>query len=148
MYLSLFENYIPKTEQESVDKKLIIDYINRNTDCLLRTNLVGSATVVSTPFIGELKRGANPQMSTEFKLVYYPCFVHPTTGVEYNADNANPFALLAPRSVLKSTRSLSANPTDIHEEEMEFEFLFDSVAGYTYVQNSGITTLGVYTPPT
>lgn len=44
MYQSLFENYIPKTEQESVDKKLILDFINRNPDCLLRSNLVAHIT--------------------------------------------------------------------------------------------------------
>jgi len=44
MYLSLFENYVPKTEQETVDKKLILDFINRNPDCLLRTNLVAHIT--------------------------------------------------------------------------------------------------------
>lgn len=44
MYRALFENYQPKNEQESVDQQLILEFIDRNQDCLERTNLVAHIT--------------------------------------------------------------------------------------------------------
>lgn len=44
MYKELFNNYIAKSEQEEVDKIAISDFIKRNDDCLLRTNLVAHIT--------------------------------------------------------------------------------------------------------
>jgi len=44
MYKEDFNNYVPLCVQEEVDKKAIIDFINNNEDCLLRTNLIAHVT--------------------------------------------------------------------------------------------------------
>ncbi len=44
MFKEMFENYQPRTEQEEVDQRLILDFIKRNPDCLERTNLVAHIT--------------------------------------------------------------------------------------------------------
>ncbi len=44
MYRKLIENYIPKNEQEKVDKQAMLTFIDRNSDVLLRTNLVSHLT--------------------------------------------------------------------------------------------------------
>lgn len=50
----LFNNYQPKNEQEEKDQKLILDFIERNPDCLYRDNLcahiTASAFVVNKNF--------------------------------------------------------------------------------------------------
>ena len=43
-YKLSFENYIPKCEQEKLDKKAIIEFIERNDDSLDRSNLVAHIT--------------------------------------------------------------------------------------------------------
>jgi len=43
-YLQSFENYIPKCEQEVLDKKAILAFIERNEDSLERSNLVAHIT--------------------------------------------------------------------------------------------------------
>ena len=43
-YLQSFENYIPKWEQEVLDKKAILAFIERNEDSLERSNLVAHIT--------------------------------------------------------------------------------------------------------
>lgn len=43
-YLQSFEKYIPKCEQEKTDRKSILEFIERNNDCLERTNLVAHIT--------------------------------------------------------------------------------------------------------
>jgi 8-oxo-dGTP pyrophosphatase MutT (NUDIX family) len=40
----LFKNYTPKNEQEQRDQKLILDFIERNPDCLNRENLTAHIT--------------------------------------------------------------------------------------------------------
>jgi len=44
MFKKQFNKYIPKCEQEIVDKKAIIDFIKHNDDCLERTNLIAHVT--------------------------------------------------------------------------------------------------------
>lgn len=44
MYKEQFQNYIPKCEQEEVDKRAIVTFINNNDDCLLRTNCIAHIT--------------------------------------------------------------------------------------------------------
>ena len=44
MYKKQFEEYIPKCEQEKIDKLAILDFISKNDDCLLRTNLIAHIT--------------------------------------------------------------------------------------------------------
>ncbi len=44
MYKKEFENYIPLCEQEIEDKKAILQFINLNDDCLLRSNLIAHVT--------------------------------------------------------------------------------------------------------
>ncbi len=44
MYAKKFREYIPKCEQEEVDKISILSFINNNDDCLLRTNLIAHIT--------------------------------------------------------------------------------------------------------
>lgn len=44
MYYELFKNYKAKCEQEEVDKLSILSFIDKNTDCLLRTNLIAHIT--------------------------------------------------------------------------------------------------------
>ncbi len=44
MFRKDFENYIPKCEQEEIDKLAILDFIIRNNDCLDRTNLIAHIT--------------------------------------------------------------------------------------------------------
>ena len=44
MYTEEFAKYIPCCEQEEVDKLAILDFINNNSDCLLRTNLIAHIT--------------------------------------------------------------------------------------------------------
>lgn len=44
MYRKMFLDYRPKNEQESVDQQLILDFIDRNPDCLNRNNLVAHIT--------------------------------------------------------------------------------------------------------
>ncbi len=39
MYIDLIKKYIPKNEQEEVDKKTILQFIENNPDALYRTNL-------------------------------------------------------------------------------------------------------------
>lgn len=41
---SLFSNYQPKNEQERMDKDLILQFIDRNPDALLRSNLAAHIT--------------------------------------------------------------------------------------------------------
>lgn len=43
-YIDLIEKYEPYNEQETKDKKAILDFIRQNDDHLLRTNLVGHLT--------------------------------------------------------------------------------------------------------
>ena len=43
-YKLSFENYIPKCEQEKLDKKAILEFIERNDDSLERSNLVAHIT--------------------------------------------------------------------------------------------------------
>ena len=43
-YKESFKKYIPKCEQEEVDKKAILDFIVNNDDCLERSNLVAHIT--------------------------------------------------------------------------------------------------------
>ena len=49
MYREEFKKYIPKCEQEVVDKKAILNFINNNEDCLERSNLI--AHITSSAFI-------------------------------------------------------------------------------------------------
>jgi ADP-ribose pyrophosphatase YjhB (NUDIX family) len=49
MFRKQFNEYIPKCEQEIVDKKATIDFIDNNNDCLERTNLI--AHITSSAFI-------------------------------------------------------------------------------------------------
>ncbi len=42
--LKTLENYIPRNEQESIDKEAMISFIQRNDDYLLRDNLMGHFT--------------------------------------------------------------------------------------------------------
>lgn len=44
VYKEAFMNYVPKNEQEIVDKKAIIEFIKRNPDALNRDNLVAHIT--------------------------------------------------------------------------------------------------------
>jgi 8-oxo-dGTP pyrophosphatase MutT (NUDIX family) len=44
MYIERFNNYIPKCEQEEVDKLLITEFIENNNNSLLRTNLTAHVT--------------------------------------------------------------------------------------------------------
>lgn len=44
MFKKTIENYVPKTEQEEVDKKAILDFIENNDDVLYRSNLVAHMT--------------------------------------------------------------------------------------------------------
>ncbi len=44
MYKKMFEEYLSKCKQEEIDKSAIMDFINKNDDCLLRTNLVAHIT--------------------------------------------------------------------------------------------------------
>lgn len=44
MYRELFSKYQPRNEQETVDLKLILDFIVHHEDCLLRTNLAAHVT--------------------------------------------------------------------------------------------------------
>jgi 8-oxo-dGTP pyrophosphatase MutT (NUDIX family) len=44
MFKEMIENYQPKTEQETIDQQLILDFIHRNPDCLERTNLCAHIT--------------------------------------------------------------------------------------------------------
>ena len=44
MYRNQFENYIPKCEQEEVDKIAILEFINKHKDCLFRENLIAHIT--------------------------------------------------------------------------------------------------------
>lgn len=44
MYIKQFIEYLPKCEQEEVDKLSIINFINKNDDCLLRSNLIAHIT--------------------------------------------------------------------------------------------------------
>jgi 8-oxo-dGTP pyrophosphatase MutT (NUDIX family) len=43
-YLKTIENYQPMNAQETADKKLMLEFIKRNPDCLDRTNLAGHLT--------------------------------------------------------------------------------------------------------
>jgi len=54
-YQRAFELYIPKNEQESRDKALILQFIKRNPDCLDRSNL--TAHITSSAFV------INPKMT-------------------------------------------------------------------------------------
>ena len=49
MFRKQIKDYIPKCEQEVVDKKAILDFINNNKDCLDRTNLI--AHITSSAFV-------------------------------------------------------------------------------------------------
>lgn len=44
MYKELIKEYVPKNEQEEIDKKGMLQFIERNADCLLRDNLVAHFT--------------------------------------------------------------------------------------------------------
>jgi len=44
MYKEEFNSYIPKCEQEVIDKRAILEFVNINSDCLLRTNLIAHIT--------------------------------------------------------------------------------------------------------
>ncbi len=44
MYRQLFKEYIPSCEQEEIDKIVINNFIENNSDALLRTNLVAHIT--------------------------------------------------------------------------------------------------------
>jgi 8-oxo-dGTP pyrophosphatase MutT (NUDIX family) len=44
MFKQMFEAYHPKSEQERIDQRLILDFIDHNPDCLLRTNLCAHIT--------------------------------------------------------------------------------------------------------
>ncbi len=43
-YIDMIKNYNPKNEQETVDQKAILEFINHNDDHLYRTNLVAHLT--------------------------------------------------------------------------------------------------------
>ncbi len=46
-YMTLYqriENYVPVNEQELIDKRIILDFMKANSDCLDRENLVGHLT--------------------------------------------------------------------------------------------------------
>ena len=49
MFIKQFQEYIPKCEQEVIDKRAIIDFIDKNDDCLDRTNLI--AHITSSAFV-------------------------------------------------------------------------------------------------
>jgi ADP-ribose pyrophosphatase YjhB (NUDIX family) len=49
MYRDLFKKYIPKSEQEERDLKLILDFIQKNDDALNRNNL--AAHITSSAFV-------------------------------------------------------------------------------------------------
>jgi len=49
MIIQEFDKYRPKCRQEEVDKNAIVDFLNSNEDCLLRTNLI--AHVTSSAFV-------------------------------------------------------------------------------------------------
>jgi 8-oxo-dGTP pyrophosphatase MutT (NUDIX family) len=44
VFIKQFNEYIPKCEQETLDKKAIMNFINHNDDCLDRTNLIAHVT--------------------------------------------------------------------------------------------------------
>lgn len=44
MYKKEFENYVPKCKQEEIDKLSILGFIDNNSDCLFRTNLIAHIT--------------------------------------------------------------------------------------------------------
>jgi ADP-ribose pyrophosphatase YjhB (NUDIX family) len=44
VYKKQFNDYVPKCEQECVDKKAIMNFINHNDDCLKRSNLIAHVT--------------------------------------------------------------------------------------------------------
>jgi 8-oxo-dGTP pyrophosphatase MutT (NUDIX family) len=44
MYKTEIENYVPSNEEEAQDKKAILQFIERNPDCLLRDNLMAHMT--------------------------------------------------------------------------------------------------------
>lgn len=44
MHIKTIENYVPKNEQERVDKKAMLDFALKNFDALLRSNLVAHFT--------------------------------------------------------------------------------------------------------
>lgn len=44
MYKEIFKNYVPLCEQEVQDKKAILQFIELNNDCLLRSNLIAHIT--------------------------------------------------------------------------------------------------------
>ena len=54
-YIQDIKNYIPVNEQESKDKEIIVDFINKNEDVLTRKNEVAHLT--SSGFIVNKKRG-------------------------------------------------------------------------------------------
>lgn len=45
MYKEMIESYKPINEQETVDKQLMLDFINKNSDALSRHNLAAHFTV-------------------------------------------------------------------------------------------------------
>lgn len=49
MYKKQFEDYLPKCEQEIIDKKAIMSFIENNDDCLDRSNLI--AHITSSAFV-------------------------------------------------------------------------------------------------
>lgn len=44
MHIKIIEQYIPKNEQETVDKEAMLSFARRNPDSLLRTNLIAHFT--------------------------------------------------------------------------------------------------------
>ena len=49
MFKKQFNEFTPECEQEIIDKKAIMNFINRNDDCLERSNLI--AHVTSSAFV-------------------------------------------------------------------------------------------------
>ncbi len=44
MYKEAIRNYVPKTEQEKIDKRLMLDFVEHNDDALYRSNLAAHMT--------------------------------------------------------------------------------------------------------
>jgi 8-oxo-dGTP pyrophosphatase MutT (NUDIX family) len=55
-YIELIEKYQPYNEQETKDKKVILDFIHKNDDHLLRTNLVAHMTSSSIVLNKDFKK--------------------------------------------------------------------------------------------
>lgn len=56
MFKRQIDNYIPQCEQEVVDKKAIIGFIENNKDCLERTNLIAHMTSAAFVLNNEMNK--------------------------------------------------------------------------------------------